>query len=132
MVTRVPMGPLDGEKLVILGFTLNVCGLVSVVEPVVTVTVPVIAPTGTFAVRYVVPESVTEVEATPPNFTTEELLKPCPNMPTLVPTMAVFCVGSRFTNAASPVDTLKKTPRQGLQEVGPPEGVVPYSSPFVF
>jgi hypothetical protein len=46
--------------------------------------------------------------------------------------MAVFCVGSRFTNAASPVATLKKTPRQGEQEVGPPEAVVPYTKPFVF
>src|SRR5260370_29881483 len=126
------MEPLDGEKLVIFGFTLKVCGLVSVVEPVVAVTAPVMAPTGTFAVRYVVAESVTEMEATPPNFTTVALLKPCPNMPTFVPTMAVFWVGSRFTNAASPVATLKKTPWQGLQEVGPPEAVVPYTSPFVF
>jgi hypothetical protein len=50
-VTGVPSVPLGGVKLVIFGFTLNVCGLVSFVEPVVTVTVPVFAPTGTVAVR---------------------------------------------------------------------------------
>src|ERR1700722_14787063 len=51
IVTSVPIGPLGGEKVVIFGLTLKVCGLVRVVEPVVTVTAPVCAPVGTTAVR---------------------------------------------------------------------------------
>jgi len=74
MVTNVPTGPLDGENEVIFGVTRNVVLLVSVVEPVVTVTDPVSAADGTVAVRNVVPESVTVVACVPPNFTTEELL----------------------------------------------------------
>lgn len=51
MVTEVPTGPLGGVKLANVGFTLKVCGLVSVVVPVVTVTGPVSAAAGTVAVR---------------------------------------------------------------------------------
>ena len=50
MVTDIPTGPLGGLKLTNVGFTLNVCGLVRVVVPVVTVTVPVSAAAGTVAV----------------------------------------------------------------------------------
>src|ERR1700735_2164183 len=56
--------------------------LVSVVDPVVTVTFPLVAPVGTVAVIYVVPESVVLVACTPLNFTTEEDENPCPKMPT--------------------------------------------------
>lgn len=133
MVTEVPTGPLGGVKLANVGFTLNVCGLVRVVLPVVTVTGPVRAAAGTVAVRYVEPESVFVVAVTPPNFTTEALVKPCPNMPTFAPSFSASCVGSRFTNGASPVLTLKKAPWQGGEQVlGPPAEVVPYTSPFVF
>lgn len=134
IVTKVPAGPLDGVKFVIFGFTLYVCGLVRVVEPVVTVTEPVCAPAGTTAVRYVVPESVTDLEATPPNFTTEAPVKPCPKTPTFAPTLPDVCVGSRLANGASPVATLKNVPWHVLGQVvlvPPPDGVVPYTSPFV-
>ena len=40
ITTGVPTGPLAGVKLVMVGSTLNVCALVSVVAPVVTVTAP--------------------------------------------------------------------------------------------
>ena len=51
IVTNVPTGPLGGENDVIVGVTLKVCALVSVLDPVVTVTEPVSAPDGTVAVR---------------------------------------------------------------------------------
>src|ERR1700690_1954162 len=37
-------------------------------------------------VRYPEPSTVTDGAATPPNFTTDELVKPWPKMPTTVPT----------------------------------------------
>ena len=49
-------------------------------------TVPVCPPTGTTAVRYVVPVNVTDLAGTPPNVTTDALLNPWPNRPTLAPT----------------------------------------------
>jgi hypothetical protein len=51
IITGVPTGPLDGEKLTIVGVTWNFWLLVSVVAPVVTVTNPVGAPAGTVALR---------------------------------------------------------------------------------
>ena len=68
MLTGVPTGPLVGLKLAMVGSTLNVCALVNVVEPVVTVTAPVSAPAGTVAVMNVVPESTMVVACVPPNF----------------------------------------------------------------
>jgi hypothetical protein len=50
IVTEVPTGPLAGVNPVMAGSTLNVCALVSVVAPVVTVTGPDCAPAGTVAV----------------------------------------------------------------------------------
>ncbi len=76
IVTDVPTGPFGGAKLVTVGFTLNVCELVRVAVPVVTVTEPVSAPAGTVANRKVVPDRVTVVACVPPNFTTDALLKP--------------------------------------------------------
>ena len=101
MVTSVPTGPLDGENEVIVGVTLKVFELVSVVEPVVTVTDPVSAPDGTVAVMNVVPESVMVVALVPPNFTTEELLRPCPRMPIFAPSLPD--VVTKLANAPNPM-----------------------------
>jgi hypothetical protein len=76
-VTGVPTVPLAGLKVGSVGVTENFWGLVSVVAPVVTVTAAVNAPAGTVAVMKDVPLRVIEVAGTPPNSTTEELLKPC-------------------------------------------------------
>jgi hypothetical protein len=78
--------------------------LVSVVEPVVTVTFPVTAPTGTVAVMNVVPESVMVVACVPPNLTTEALVKPWPRMPIWSPTLPE--VVTRLTNGPSPTSRL--------------------------
>ncbi len=61
IVTNVPTGPLGGVNEVVVGVTSKVRELVSVVDPVLTVTGPVSAADGTVADRYVVPERVTVV-----------------------------------------------------------------------
>ena len=77
IVTGVPTGPLAGLKLVTAGSTEKFCVLVSVVEPVVTVTAPDCAPAGTVAVINVDPVTVTAVAGTPPNLTSDpDLLNP--------------------------------------------------------
>src|SRR5580704_17758041 len=75
IVTGVPTGPLVGEKALIVGLTLYVDVVDNVVEPVVTVTLPVSAAAGTVANRKVLPVWVTVVAFTPPNLTTEAMLK---------------------------------------------------------
>ena len=57
------------------------------VEPVVTVTFPLVAPVGTVAVIYVVPSASFWLR-TPLNFTTEDDENPWPNIPTCDPTFA--------------------------------------------
>jgi hypothetical protein len=74
----------------------------------VTVTAPVSAPAGTVAVMNVVPVSVNDLACTPPNLTTEELLKPCPMMPILAPSLPE--VGCVSTNGPRPTDRLKTVP----------------------
>jgi hypothetical protein len=108
MVTDVPTGPLVGLKLVMVGSTSNVCRLVNVVVPVVTVSAPVSATAGTVALMNVVPVSVLVVACVPPNFTTEELLKPCPMMPIFAPSLPE--VGCVSTNGRRPTDRLKTVP----------------------
>jgi hypothetical protein len=51
IVTAVPTGPLVGEKLAICGVTRNILLLFSFPPEVVTVTMPVVAPLGTVAVK---------------------------------------------------------------------------------
>ena len=51
MVTTVPTLPLDGEKLLIVGVTLNCWRLFRLPLGRTTVTVPVLAPLGTLTVR---------------------------------------------------------------------------------
>ena len=87
ITTGVPTGPLVGLKLARVGVTWNMLLLVSVVAPVCTVTNPVRAPAGTVAVINVVPERVIAVACVPPNFTTDELLKPWPRMPIMAPSL---------------------------------------------
>ena len=108
MVTGVPAGPLGGVNDVNVGVTRKVCELVSVLAPVVTVTVPVSAPAGTVALMYVVPLRVMLVACVPPNLTTEELLNPWPRMPICAPSLPeVVC---NCTNGPRPVDRLKMVP----------------------
>jgi hypothetical protein len=76
IVTDVPTGPLGGVNEVNVGFTLKLWELVSVVEPVVTVTAPLKAAGGTVAEMKVAPVRVMVVAATPPNLTTVVVLKP--------------------------------------------------------
>ena len=52
MVTMVPTLPLDGEKLLIVGVTLNCWRLFRLPLGRTTVTVPVLAPLGTVTVRF--------------------------------------------------------------------------------
>ena len=98
IMTDVPTGPLGGEKVLIVGFTLNVALLVSVVAPVATVTVPVSAPAGTVAKMKVLPVSCAFVTGVPPNLTTDDLLKPCPRMPICV--LSAPVAGSSDTKGA--------------------------------
>src|ERR1700693_6256103 len=79
--------------------TVYFCALVSVVDPVVTVTNPSVAPVGTVAVSTPGSGSV-EIAVTPLNFTTDEELNPSPRIPTFDPTFPlVLC---SVTNALSP------------------------------
>jgi hypothetical protein len=95
IVTEVPTGPLGGVKVAKVGVTLNCLGAVKVVVPVVTVTFPVSAPAGTVARMKVLPVSCLVVAAVPPNFTTDDELKPWPRMPTRVPSLPA---GTGVTN----------------------------------
>ena len=110
--TGVPTGPLVGLKLEKVGVTLKVWGLVSVVAPVVTVvtvTAAVNAPAGTVALMKVVPLRTMIVAYTPPNFTTDELLKPWPRMPIFAPSLPE--VDTKLANGAAPMFRLKNTPQ---------------------
>ena len=100
-VTGVPTAPLGGLKLVNCGVTRKVLLLVRVPDVVVTVTGPVVAPLGTVACRKVVPLRVTVVAAALPNVTTDELLKFCPRIPILAPTLPE--VDSSAANGAAPM-----------------------------
>src|SRR5580700_1728870 len=99
--------------------------LVSVVDPVVTVTNPSVAPAGTVAVMNVVPESEAFVTCAPLNFTTEDLVNPWPKIPTCVPTLPE--VVSSVTKGATPMSKLKKTPQPSPEQTvwSPPCTVKP-------
>ena len=99
--TGVPTEPLVGLKLTKVGVTLNLLLLVSVVAPVVTVTDPVRAAAGTVAVMNVVPERVIVVACVPPNLTIEAVVKPCPRMPILAPSLPE--VDTKLANGAAPM-----------------------------
>jgi hypothetical protein len=71
---------------------------------------------------------MTDVATTLPNVTTEDLLKPCPRMPTLAPTLPL--VVTMFTNGGAPMFSLYNTPQLPSPQAGsplpvPPDAVVP-------
>jgi hypothetical protein len=90
IVTLAPTPPLVGEKLVIEGattVTVNEDALVAVPPAVVTLIVPVVAPTGTAAVICVEELTVKLLALVPLNFTADAPVKFAPAMVTLVPTV---------------------------------------------
>jgi len=84
IVTTVPTGPLAGEKPVITGATTNVAALVAVPPAVVTLSAPVVAPTGT-VVWIAVADVTVYVAAVPLNFTADVPVKLAPLIVTLAP-----------------------------------------------
>ena len=80
----VPMEPLSGEKLLIVGVTLKGAGLVAVPAAVVTVIDPVVAPAGT-ATRIRVSVLTVEAAAVPLKLTDVALARPLPEIVTVVP-----------------------------------------------
>lgn len=101
----------------------------NVVEPVVTVTLPVSAPAGTVANRKVLPVWVTVVAFTPPNLTMEAVLKPWPRMPTLVPSLPAGTGVTSEMNGDAPMSSEKKVPCAGKGL--PPVLFVPKMVPLV-
>lgn len=85
IVTVVSVGPLEGEKLLIVGVTVNEFAVVTDPAAVVTVMGPVVAVPGTTATIFVA-VSLVILAAVPLNWTDCALIKPFPVMVTLVPT----------------------------------------------
>jgi hypothetical protein len=90
IVTDVPIGPLVGEKFVMLGAhedpTMKSSVLSSDPSGVVTLTLPVVAPAGTFAVIELFEFTVKVVWSAPPNSTSVAPVKWFPEISTEVPT----------------------------------------------
>ena len=90
IVTDVPTGPLVGEKFVMLGAhedpTMKSSVLSSDPSGVVTLTLPVVAPAGTFAVIELFEFTVKVVWSAPPNSTSVAPWKWFPEISTEVPT----------------------------------------------
>lgn len=129
IITEVPGGPAAGVNDVITGVTLNVFVLVSVLVPVVTVTVPVCAPAGTVARMNVVPVSVFVVAVVPPNFTTDDELKPWPRIPICDPSLPAGIGETSEINGAAPMFSEKNVPAVGKGL--PPTLFVPKTVPLV-
>jgi hypothetical protein len=85
MVTMVPTWPEDGEKLPMVGVTLNVLELVADPPDVVTVIFPVLAPLGTVALTLLSELTVKVVALTPPKVTFVVCVRPVPLIVTTVP-----------------------------------------------
>jgi hypothetical protein len=89
IVTEVPMGPLVGEKFAMLGAHEDPTMKLSVLSPdpsgVVTLTLPVVAPAGTFAVIELFELTVKVVWSAPPNSTSVAPWKWFPEISTEVP-----------------------------------------------
>jgi hypothetical protein len=105
--TTVPAGPLSGEKLAIDGNTRNFTLLFSVLPDAVTVTNPVVAPSGTLAQMRVF-ETTVNAAAVPLNMTQLTSARSVPRILTGVPTLPE--VGSVSTNGPSPTARLKTVP----------------------
>lgn len=88
MVTTVPVWPLVGVKEVIVGkeTTVKLVALLAVPPGVVTLILPVVAPTGTMAFNAVAEILVIVVDATPLNFTALAPVKLVPIRVTVDPT----------------------------------------------
>jgi hypothetical protein len=113
IVTDVPTGPLVGEKLVMLGAqeepTMKSLVLSSDPSGVVTLTLPVVAPAGTFAVIELFELTVKVVWSAPPNSTSVAPWKWFPEISTEVPTepqagVNPSTVGAGAANAAGAPD----------------------------
>jgi hypothetical protein len=111
MITEAPTAPVVGVRLVMAGAGVTVKGTALLATPAAfTITLPVVAPAGTFAVILVALQAVTDVTAVPLNVT---VLVPCvapklvPAMITEAPTAPVF--GSKLVIAGGGV-TVKVTP----------------------
>ena len=98
------------------------------VEPVVTVTLPVSAPLGTVARIKVVPVRSVVVAAVPPNFTTDDPPNPCPSIPTWVSSLPLYTGVTNLMNGEAPMFSEKKVPSSSE---GPFEFAVPKMVPLV-
>lgn len=96
IVTAVPTGPLGGVNVFWVGVILNVDNVDKIVDPVVTVTLPVSAPVGTVARMKVLPVRAFVVATVPPNSTTDDDVKPCPRMPTWTPSFPLLTLTSEM------------------------------------
>lgn len=105
MVTEVPIPPLVGVKLVIVGAgtTVKLDELVAVPPGVVTEIVPVVVPVATTAVIFVEPDTVKLLAAVPLNLTDDALVKFVPVSVTVVPTAPLVGVKLVIVGAATTV-----------------------------
>ena len=129
-VTTVPTGPLVGVKdeSVGAGMTVKLDTLVAVPPGVVTLTGPVVAPTGTVTVIRV-PESTVNEAETPLNFTAVAPVKAVPAMVTTVPTGPLVGVKDEIVGAGMTVklEALVAVPPGVVTVMGPvvaPAGTV--------
>src|SRR5579862_7469337 len=124
MVTCVPTGPLVGVKLKSCGSTRNETLLVNVPVGVVTVTEPVVPPTGMVAVSNVSDLIVNGIEV-PLSETFVVPVKPWPRMPNICP--ALVGLRTKATNGLSPTPKLKTVPQLSPagQGFAPPREVEP-------
>jgi hypothetical protein len=125
IVTLVPMKPLVGEKLVIVGagMTVKLLALVAVPPGVVAAIGPVVAPEGTVAVIWVEELTVKVVALVPLNFTAVAPVRLVPVITTLVPTPPL--VGEKLAIVGA------RTTVKLLALVAVPPGVVTAMSPVV-
>ena len=102
IVTFAPIDPLVGVKLVMTGTTLKTWLLVRTPDGVVTVTLPVVAVVGTFAVRNV-SETTVKVAGAPLKETLVVPLNPCPRNWMVAPALPHLNEGKMLTNGPNPM-----------------------------
>lgn len=111
MVTLVPIAPLVGVKLVILGVTVKLLLLVPVNPPTVTVIVPDIAPLGTATTNCVVVAEVGVAAAVPLNMTVLLALVALKLVPVMVTEVATApLVGVKLVTVGATVKLLLLVP----------------------
>src|SRR5208283_1008573 len=111
MTTLVPTGPLVGEKLKTCGVTRKILLLVKAPPGSVTVMLPVVAPGGTVAFRYVSDSTVKDAGA-PLKETPVAPLNPWPRISTTPPTGRA--AGRKVTNGARPTERLNTVPQPSV------------------